>query len=160
MIRRAENILNHLEDPQGTRTRESPPEEPQDEVTPVFAAQVFVPHSHSEDPLASISAAVSAVENDILQGEQQEQPEQPPGDGADTAARPVRPVTRLPVTRPVAAAGTEQAANSTPAPAEETPPPEHDDSTATPSAGSSSSSATPAPESGSNGNQSNGRLPE
>lgn len=157
MIRRAENILNHLEDPQGTRTRESPPEEPQDEVTPVFAAQVFVPHSHSEDPLASISAAVSAVENDILQGEQQQQPEQAQAD-TPAVARPVRRVTRP-------AAGTETP-NSTPSPAEETPPAENDDSTATPSAASaaagssSSSSATPAPESGSNGNQSNGRLPE
>ncbi|GLV33829.1 uncharacterized protein CBL_11286 [Carabus blaptoides fortunei] len=155
MIRRAENILNHLEDPQGTRTRESPPEETQDEVTPVFAAQVFVPHSHSEDPLASISAAVSAVENDILQGEQQSS-----AAGTDTPAV-ARPVRRA--TRPTAAAEGE-AATSTPAPAEETPPAENGDSTATPSAtaatAGSSSSATAATEGGNNGNQSNGRLPE
>lgn len=67
MLRRAENVLNALEG--GTRARESPPEEPQDEVTPVFAAQVIVP-SINNDPLASISAAISTVENGILQVEQ------------------------------------------------------------------------------------------
>lgn len=84
MLRRAENVLNTLEG--GTRARESPPEEPQDEITPVFAAQVIVP-SNNDDPLASISAAVSAVENGILQVEQTYQAVQSiDSDSTDNAA--------------------------------------------------------------------------
>lgn len=71
MLKRADNILNHLEDPQGTRNRESPTDEPQDDVTPVYAAQVLVPNNGSEEALA---AALSAVENGILREQSTPQP--------------------------------------------------------------------------------------
>lgn len=65
MLKKADTVLKMLEDPEGSQTsRESPTEETTEDVTPVFAAQVFVPNPGSDDALA---AAVSAVENGILQ---------------------------------------------------------------------------------------------
>lgn len=65
MLRKADNILKILEDPERSQdTRESPSDETVEDVTPVFAAQVFVPNAGSDDALA---AAVSAMENGILQ---------------------------------------------------------------------------------------------
>lgn len=65
MLKKADNILKILEDPEGNQgARESPTEESAEDVTPVFAAQVFVPNAGSDDALA---AAVSAMESGILQ---------------------------------------------------------------------------------------------
>lgn len=82
MLRRADAILTQLEDPSGTRARESPTEEPSDDVTPVFAAQVYMPNAGSDDALA---AAVSAVENGLH--------EQPVNGAAVAPAAPTVPET-------------------------------------------------------------------
>lgn len=73
MLRRADNILNALEDPQDTRTNGTPTDDTQDDVTPVLAAQVYVPNVTNAATSEVLAAAVSSIDNGILQ----EQPESP-----------------------------------------------------------------------------------
>lgn len=64
MLKRAEAVIKSLEDPQARSTEQlTPPEEPQEEVTPVFEARVIVPSMN--EPLDE-ALVLSAVENTLL----------------------------------------------------------------------------------------------
>lgn len=64
MLRRTENVLNQLENP-SARSGQSPPEEQQEEVTPVFEARVIVPNSALNEPIDE-AFVLSAVQNTIF----------------------------------------------------------------------------------------------
>lgn len=64
MLKRAEAVIKSLEDPQSRPTEQTtPPEEPQEEVTPVFEARVIVPSMN--EPIDE-ALVLSAVENSLL----------------------------------------------------------------------------------------------
>lgn len=64
MLKRAEAVIKSLEDPQSRPAEQpTPPEEPQEEVTPVFEARVIVPSMN--EPLDE-ALVLSAVENSLL----------------------------------------------------------------------------------------------
>lgn len=63
MLRRTESVLNQLENPTA-RTEQTPQEEPQEEVTPVFEARVIVPTSLNE-PIDE-AFVFSAVQNPLF----------------------------------------------------------------------------------------------
>lgn len=64
MLKRAEAVIKSLEDPQSRPTEQpTPPEEPQEEVTPVFEARVIVPSMN--EPLDE-ALVFSAVEDSLL----------------------------------------------------------------------------------------------
>lgn len=65
MLRRAEAVLNILENPQTRTTDQTPPEEAQEEVTPVFEARVIVPSHHLNEPIDE-ALVLSAVQNTLL----------------------------------------------------------------------------------------------
>lgn len=65
MLRRAEAVLSILENPQARNSETNPPEEAQDEVTPVFEAQVIVPNNQMNDTLNE-ALVLSAVQNTLL----------------------------------------------------------------------------------------------
>jgi hypothetical protein len=65
MLRRAEAVLNILENP-SSRTPDNPPqEETQEEVTPVFEARVIVPSNANNEPIDE-AFVLSAVQNSLL----------------------------------------------------------------------------------------------
>lgn len=65
MLRRAETVLNLLENPQTRTTENNPPEEPQDEVTPLFEARVIVPTNQMNEPIDE-ALVLSAVQDTLL----------------------------------------------------------------------------------------------
>lgn len=65
MLRRAETVLNLLENPQARTTETNPPEESQDEVTPLFEARVIVPTSQMNEPIDE-AFVLSAVQDTLL----------------------------------------------------------------------------------------------
>lgn len=63
MLRRTETVLNQLENP-AARGDQTPPEEPQEEITPVFEARVIVPNALN-DPIDE-AFVLSAVQDTIF----------------------------------------------------------------------------------------------
>lgn len=63
MLRRAEGVLNQLENPTARGTEQASSEEPQEEVTPVFEARVIVPSNSLNEPIDEV---ISAVQNSLL----------------------------------------------------------------------------------------------
>lgn len=66
MLRRAEAVLNALENPSLPVPEQTAQEEPQEEVTPVFEARVIVPSNGAND-LIDEAVVLSAVQNTLLQ---------------------------------------------------------------------------------------------
>lgn len=65
MLRRAEAVLNILENPQTRTADQTPPEEAQEEVTPVFEARVIVPSHHLNEHIDE-ALVLSAVQNTLF----------------------------------------------------------------------------------------------
>lgn len=65
MLRRAEAVLNLLENPQARPSETNPPEETQDEVTPIFEARVIVPTNQMNEPIDE-ALVLSAVQDTLL----------------------------------------------------------------------------------------------
>lgn len=64
MLKRAEAVIKSLEDPQARPVEQAtPPEEPQEEVTPVFETRVIVPGINEPIDAALV---LSAVQNSLL----------------------------------------------------------------------------------------------
>lgn len=63
MLRRAEGVLNQLENPTARPSEQTSSEEPQEEVTPVFEARVIVPSNSLNEPIEEV---ISAVQNTLM----------------------------------------------------------------------------------------------
>lgn len=65
MLRRAEAVIRVLENPSARPSDQTPPEEPQEEVTPVIEARVIVPSANNEP--FNEEMVLSAVHDSLLQ---------------------------------------------------------------------------------------------